>query len=264
MMNSHKTVPILRLIILTFVLFYINIAWAEENPCLKCHVKLKEPKNIHAPLSMGCEACHKAVEGKNHPEQKGSIILSQPIPTLCFNCHEESKLKGKIIHAPVASGMCLACHEPHSSQFSKLLKSDPKELCFMCHDKAKFTKKYLHTVINVIGCTTCHNAHASNNPALLPNPINEICITCHKTQSSGSHIVALPGKRIHPIKDAKDISTLKFIKVPDPRNPKLEIEVPDASVPGKELSCCSCHDPHSSDYEHLFPVQRICLKCHKY
>jgi predicted CXXCH cytochrome family protein len=264
MIRNWKISFIASLICLTFSLFHLQIAGAEENPCLKCHSNIKEVQHIHSPLSMGCAACHKLVEGKSHPDQKGSIILVQSMPGLCFNCHEESKLNGKIIHAPVASGMCIACHNPHGSKFSKLLKSEQQELCFMCHDKALFSKKYVHKVINVIGCTTCHNPHASNNPSLLPNPINEICSTCHKTQSSGLHIVALPGKKQHPIKGIKDISTLKYIKVPDPKNPKKEIEIPDASVPGKELSCVSCHNPHSSDYENLFTVQRICLKCHKY
>ena len=92
---------------------------------------------------------------------------------------------------------------------------------------------------------------------------NEVCVNCHKKQVSGQHIMSLPGKKIHPIKNVIDISTLKMIKAPDPTNPKHEIEIPDPNVPGKQLNCASCHNPHSSDYGKLFPVQRICNKCHK-
>jgi len=250
-------------IIFLFFLLINNSFSQEANPCIACHANLKEAKFIHNPLAMGCEACHKSMPGKNHPE-KGSIILVQTMPGLCYNCHDETKLKGKTIHSPVSKGMCTGCHNPHSSNNENLLKFTNKELCFSCHDKNKFEKKYTHKVINVIGCSTCHNPHASNNPSLLPNPINDLCTTCHKAQSSGIHIVALPGGKIHPIKDIKDISTLKIIKVPDPVNPKRQIEMPDPKVPGKDLSCVSCHNPHSSDYSKLFPVQRICLKCHKY
>ena len=246
-----------------YFLLNLQALAAEGNPCLTCHANVKAQKTIHQPLAMGCEACHKAVEGKTHPE-KGSMVLIKGMPALCYGCHEESKFNGSSIHKPVSSGMCKACHDPHSSDFKKLLRSEPPELCYFCHDKGKFTKKYNHKVINVIGCTTCHNPHISNNSSLLTDPINDLCLNCHKNQSSGFHIVSLPRKRQHPIKNVIDISTLKYIKAPDPVNPKKEIEIPDPKVPGKQLSCVSCHDPHSSDYPKLFTRQRICLKCHKY
>ncbi len=246
-----------------YFLLNLQALAAEGNPCLTCHGDLKAQKTIHQPLAMGCEACHKAVEGKNHPE-KGSMVLIQGMPALCYSCHDESKFKGSSIHKPISIGICKACHNPHSSNFKNLLRSELPELCYFCHDKGKFTKKYNHKVINVIGCVTCHNPHASNNPSLLYNPVNEVCVTCHKAQSSGLHIVSLPARQVHPIKGVKDISTLKMIKVPDPKNPKVQVEIPDPNVPGKELSCASCHNPHSSDYPKLFLQQRICLRCHKY
>jgi predicted CXXCH cytochrome family protein len=265
-MTSNKAFCVIPLsIIFSFILSTVHISFADGTgtPCLACHGALKEAKNLHAPLAMGCDACHKAVEGKSHPS-KGSMVLIHSMPSLCYSCHEESKFKGSAIHKPVDSGMCTACHNPHSSNSKKLLRSEPPDVCYTCHDKAKFTRKYPHKVINLIGCVTCHNPHASNNPSLLTNPINDVCINCHKKQGSGLHVISLPGKKFHPIKDVIDISTLKMIKTVDPKNPKREIEMPDPKVPGKKLSCASCHDPHSSDYPKLFPVQRICLKCHKY
>jgi len=246
-----------------FISLTVHMSFSEESACLTCHSALKVAKNLHVPLTMGCEACHKTVAGKSHPE-KGSIILTQSLPGLCYGCHQESKFKGSTIHKPVAGGMCIACHNPHSSNSKKLLISELPDVCYTCHDKGNFTKKHLHKVINLIGCVTCHNPHVSNNPSLLTNPINDVCINCHKKQGSGQHIVSLPRGKVHPIKDVIDISTLKMIKTPDPKNPKLNIEMPDPKVPGKQLSCASCHNPHSSDYPKLFQVQRICLKCHKY
>ena len=283
---------------------------AQENQCLSCHTKFKEKaKSVHAAVGMGCETCHKAVAGKTHPDQKGSITLTQEMPGLCYSCHDQSKFKGKSVHQPVSSGMCTGCHDPHQSNFpkilvkdvpglcynchdeskfkgasghtavgmctgchnphssnsNKILKMEQPELCYSCHDKSKFAKKYVHSIIPVGGCTSCHTPHISSNPSLLLNPVNDVCTSCHKAQGSGSHVIAaFPGNKTHPVKGVKDPSTLKMIKAPDPKNPKKEIEIPDPNVPGKELTCVSCHNPHSSDYEHLFPVERICLKCHKY
>jgi predicted CXXCH cytochrome family protein len=281
---------------------------AEENQCLTCHTKFKEKaKSVHAAMGMGCEVCHKAVPGKTHPDQKGSIVLIQEIPGLCYSCHDQSKFKRKSVHQPVSSGMCTGCHDPHQSNFPKILVKDipglcytchqeskfkgtsghtvlgmctgchdphssdldkilklkQPELCYSCHDKSQFTKKYVHSIITVGGCTSCHTPHASNNPSLLPSPVNDLCLTCHRKQASGGHVIALPGGRFHPIRGFKDPSTLKFIEVPDPKNPKRKILQPDPKVPGKDMTCVSCHNPHSSDYRNLFTAERLCLKCHK-
>jgi len=236
---------------------------AEENACMACHGDVKKPaKSIHAALEMGCSACHKSVEGKSHPEQKGSIILTKNIPGLCYGCHDESKFRGTSGHTLL--GMCTGCHNPHRSDSNKLLKSDQPGVCYDCHDKAKFTKKYVHKIIDVGGCSSCHAPHISNHPSLLINSEHELCISCHAAKLKLSHVIALPGRKRHPISGVKDPSTLKMILVPDPKNPKKQVEVPDPNVPGKEMSCASCHDPHSSDFTGLLTQARICTKCHKY
>lgn len=308
-MNLAKILLSLTAIIFTFGLLTFPSYSAEENPCVVCHTDLKKPaKSVHAALGMGCSACHKPVESKTHPDQKGSIILTQNMPELCYSCHDESNFKGKSVHQPVSGGMCTGCHNahqsdfskilvkdvpglcynchdeskfkgtsghtllgmctgchnPHSSNSNKILKSDQPEVCYDCHDKAKFTKKYVHGIINVGGCTSCHAAHTSNKPSLLLNSIHELCISCHAAKLKLPHVVALPGKKRHPIEGVKDPSTLKMIKMSDPKNPKKQMEVPDPNVPGKDLTCASCHDPHSSDFRALLTQQRICLKCHKF
>jgi predicted CXXCH cytochrome family protein len=238
--------------------------YAEDSPCLECHIKLKEPaKNVHAAMKTGCETCHRRDEAKKHPGDNKSIVLTQNMPKLCYTCHDEAKFRGNVVHAPFASGMCTSCHDPHQSNNSKILREPSPEVCYTCHDKAKFTKKYVHNVINVVGCGTCHSPHASPYQYLLPSSSTDICITCHKGQSTGGHVISIPGGRFHPVRGVTDTSTITWIKVPDPKNPKHLIEIPDPEKPGKELGCTSCHDPHSSDYKRLFPIQRVCRKCHK-
>jgi predicted CXXCH cytochrome family protein len=250
----------------SFILFFWLLVFpsysAEENACITCHEDVKKPaKSIHPALNMTCSACHKTIEGKSHPDQKGSIVLTQKIPGLCYGCHAESKFRGKSGHTLL--GMCTACHNPHRSDSNKLLKSDQPGICYDCHEKTKFTKKYVHKIINMGGCTSCHAPHISDNPFLLINSVHDLCVSCHIKVTKEKHVVSIPGRKRHPITGVIDPSTLKLIKETDPRNPKRQIEVPDPNVPGKEMSCASCHDPHSSDFISLLTAQKICAKCHK-
>lgn len=218
-------------------------SFSEESPCLMCHSKFKKPaKTVHAALGMGCETCHQAVEGKKHPE-KGSMKLTQDVPGLCFGCHDHGKFKGKVIHPPVAEGMCTICHNPHQSEFGKLLISDSPDICYDCHDKTEFTKKNVHMAV-LGGCGSCHATHASENKTLFLQPtINNLCLQCHQGIAKGPH--ALARGKGHPLKKPKD--------------PVRE---------GKEFTCSSCHNPHSSDSKRLFRYKAdssfgLCRYCHK-
>jgi predicted CXXCH cytochrome family protein len=101
------------------------------------------------------------------------------------------------------------------------------------------------------------------NPALLPSSVQDLCLTCHAAKNDGRHIVALPGKKVHPIRGI-DPSTRKLKRVPAPDRPGVEYEVPDPNSPGKEITCATCHDPHSSDFPKLFTQKNICARCHIY
>jgi predicted CXXCH cytochrome family protein len=230
------------------MIFLLIIFWpgtsrlsaSDDISCLTCHINFqKTDKHVHAAMNMGCHACHTPVQGMNHPEQKNSITLIKDMPALCFNCHDESKFKGKIIMPPVAGGQCTNCHDSHQSPFSALLKKEIPELCYLCHNKAAFTKKFVHPPA-ISGCLVCHKPHAGNDPFLLSGSINDVCVNCHRAQAKGVHVVStFFGDRPHPIKGI-------------PSNQK------------QVLTCVSCHNPHSSDYEKLFPTANICQRCHKF
>jgi predicted CXXCH cytochrome family protein len=283
---------------------------AEENQCLTCHVKLKEKtKSVHAAIALGCSSCHVAVDGKTHPGQKGSIKLTQPMPGLCYNCHDESKFKGKSVHTPITSGMCTGCHDPHQSNYSKILLNDMPGLCYNCHDETKFkgkyghatigmctgchaphasnaskllgseipdvcyschektmfTKKSVHAVVSMPGgCSLCHTPHVSNDKAMLVQPLFELCTSCHANKSDGRHIVALTGKKIHPLKGVPDPATVKMKQVIDEKT-GLKTEVRDRNNPSeREITCTTCHNPHSSDFRKLFPQKNMCARCHRF
>lgn len=263
---------------------------AEENPCLKCHTKFREPaKSVHAALALGCQTCHTTAEGKKHPEQKDSIILIQPLPSLCYECHEASQFKGSSVHAPVKNGMCTACHDPHQSNYLNLLLKQSPVLCYTCHEKVKFEGKYGHTPVGM--CTFCHNPHASNYGNILKMDVPDVCLACHdKAQFKKKHvhpIVMIPNGcmlchnphannkqdvLLHPV---FDLCTSCHSAKADGRHILGEMNlgfgevihpvqgVPDPAKPSRKLSCISCHEPHSSDFPNLFIQENLCERCHK-
>ncbi|GAB4539325.1 MAG: hypothetical protein Fur0020_08250 [Thermodesulfovibrionia bacterium] len=192
---------------------------------------------------MGCSTCHSDLDTKDIPHKvKGKIAkgLSSDVPELCYNCHDKAGFENKVVHAAVSMG-CTSCHNPHSSKNTKLLLSEPPELCYNCHDKTAFSKKVVHVPVEGGMCLSCHTPHSGEVETLLLKRLNGLCGECHLSQT-GSHVIAGIGKKTtHPID-----------KVPDPKRP------------GKEMSCVSCHNPHSSDIPTLFQQERICRRCHAY
>src|SRR5512141_1096719 len=92
-----------------------------------------------------------------------------------------------------------------------------------------FTKKVVHPAL-AMGCTVCHNPHASNAASLLTAPVEKLCVTCHDKQASGRHVMAGLGLGDgHPLKGKTDPSNTR-----------------------REISCISCHNPHSANVKRLF------------
>ncbi len=237
-----KILSIPVFLMLTFEPLTVSVFAEKENPCLICHVNFREPsKNIHPALNIGCDACHFAEQGKEHPKHRNSIRLRYDVPDLCYKCHKESKFKGENIHSPVFRGMCTACHNVHQSDFKSLLITEPPDLCYKCHYKEKFIKKHTHKVASNACGRRCHDPHASDRPYLLSQDVETTCIGCHRAQETGRHILSLSNGRIHPIKG-----------FPYPNKPK------------KEMNCVSCHDPHGSNFAKLFSSGKKCKKCHKF
>ena len=91
---------------------------------------------MHPAVQMGCVSCHTDLDTSVLPHKvKGKIEkgLSAEPPDLCINCHEKKLFEGKVVHAPVAGGMCLGCHNPHASDNQGLLTKEPVKVCLDCH-----------------------------------------------------------------------------------------------------------------------------------
>lgn len=114
-----------------------------------------------------------------------------------------------------------------------------KETCLKCHEPI-LDKPYKHGPAVAGYCTLCHDPHASTERAWLRKPVWELCTACHAEKVTGSH---------------------RFVK----NHPTQKKN--DPMRPGKQLSCASCHDPHSAETDDLFAYDKkksfeMCKLCH--
>lgn len=151
----------------------------------------------------------------------------------CITCHADDYAGKAVIHPPVKSGLCAACHVSTSETTHTFgLAAEGKQMCRQCHGP-RDTQKVLHNPVAEGLCLFCHDPHASNNPVRLRKTILDTCTTCH------------PSKRIQDANAATRHGAL------DPRqNPKV---------------CVACHDAHQSDYSKrlkAWPPMEVCFTCH--
>ncbi|QXE85607.1 cytochrome c3 family protein [Geomonas nitrogeniifigens] len=204
---------------------------------------------------------------------------------LCQDCHPgfEEKLKKPNVHTPVKKGDCTGCHNPHTSDFKKLLSAEPKKICSTCHPSvAPKDAKSVHKVVADGECLKCHDPHSSMVKNNLLKPGNELCLDCHKSLSgriAKAKVQHAPVKKdcliCHaPHGSAKEASLLKeritalcagCHKTDQPIFVKKHMNYPVANS-----NCVYCHDPHGSDRKGILynnvhkPVSAMmCNQCHE-
>ena len=177
--------------------------------CISCHkgigVTLKTSSLVHKPVvdGKGCGNCHST----HFAQAKG--LLAGGEQALCTGCHGgdaigQTKLRNikqelsgeKTLHGPIRNGVCRGCHDPHASNYPKLLMASypdtfyapftehSYDLCLTCHNKnllhfpetTLYTKfrngdrnlHYVHVVDSRKGhsCRACHESHAADGPML--------------------------------------------------------------------------------------------------
>jgi predicted CXXCH cytochrome family protein len=183
---------------------------AEGNElCFECHMDkaegFRDKKFTHAPAQEACVNCHNPHSGEHRYQLKADGSRD-----LCFACHEDKK--EDIAEATVKHGgletekKCLACHDPHVSDYPKQLTMQPMDLCMTCHDReyekasgpVANMKAFLdnnashHGPIKQKDCSSCHNTHGSKNFRMLReffppvfyagySPNNyRLCYMCHE------------------------------------------------------------------------------------
>jgi predicted CXXCH cytochrome family protein len=177
--------------------------------CTGCHKSMAKTlagvKYPHKPVIQegGCSNCHSA----HFAKAKGLLAADQM--TVCLGCHGKDDLgtpplanikkqiEGKkYLHGPLQKGDCKACHDPHGSNYFRLLRGNyPPEMyvaykdglydgCLRCHEKnlLRFSETTLYTgfrngnrnlhYVHVVSrkgrsCRICHQPHASDGVKLI-------------------------------------------------------------------------------------------------
>jgi predicted CXXCH cytochrome family protein len=156
-------------------------AITEDKQCLNCHTPHASnlPKQLKsAPMDL-CLVCH----NKEMDTPYGTIM--NMVGFLDNNSY---------VHGPIKKGDCSACHNPHGSDYWRLVRQyfpqefyapfslGMYELCFGCHEKTTALTEETSTLTGFRNgehnlhfshvnkddkgrtCKACHDIHASNNP----------------------------------------------------------------------------------------------------
>ena len=143
---------------------------------------------VHAPYGADdCGACHflksshtyyRGSSGRDESVSQGTVTqertrMQAPLDVLCLRCHDDfapaaATARGQWMHAPVASGECVICHNPHRSSGRFLLKAaTAADLCGRCHDVGNLNGIPGHEGIQGADCSQCHVPHVAAGEDLL-------------------------------------------------------------------------------------------------
>lgn len=176
-----------------------------ENSCLECHKELVSKEFVHGPTAADCAACHEPT-GAEHSNAitTGGFTLFATGSQMCYECHTELPEEHQLryVHEPLEKGECMACHDIHSADNSKLLISQSPDLCLSCHEefvaeKAEATN--IHTAsFEGDACMQCHTPHASKVKRLLAGKSKDLCLECHNKiiKRKDETLIANIGKHI--------------------------------------------------------------------
>jgi predicted CXXCH cytochrome family protein len=113
---------------------------------------------LHKPYAeQRCTECHT-------PDKKQLIMLKED---LCVKCHEDKTHQYAVMHAPVAAGQCMWCHEPHESDQPRLLKTTAPDLCLQCHDLELLPSSNPAHRSDMANCLSCHLGHGGIKGSML-------------------------------------------------------------------------------------------------
>jgi len=159
-----------------------------DAKCLGCHSGAHPDflRSPHAKANVSCISCHSIHASK----QEGLLKAAQP--TLCFQCHADTKAAFNMtFHHQVNEGLikCSDCHDVHGTFGQSNLRSaaDQSAICTKCHTDVRGPFVYEHTPVKAEGCTACHSPHGSQNARMLNMPsVNTLCNQCHSRVAVGT------------------------------------------------------------------------------
>ncbi|MCM2356834.1 MAG: cytochrome C [Geobacteraceae bacterium] len=223
--------------------------------CFNCHADkadaFKNKKFVHAPVQESCVNCHSPHGGNFQYNFKADGKRD-----LCFTCHSDKEKEVKEATVPHkgldTAKSCLACHDPHVSNYVKQLTMQPAELCMSCHDreyngqngrvanmKAMLANNSIHHgPIKQNDCSGCHNTHGSNNYRMLREFFPQLfyagysqdnyklCFMCHEKSIAN---------------DERTTTLTAF------RNGDQNLHFVHVNKMVKGRTCRACHDAHATN-----------------
>jgi predicted CXXCH cytochrome family protein len=129
-----------------------------EPLCLECH---ENQRRTAAMGKLDCTVCH----DPHKADSPDARFLKQTKPGgLCLDCH------GKLfedptrpwLHAPVAAGLCSACHSPHAGD-ARAIRRPLRDACVTCHDPVALDARAEHRQ-DKGECDRCHDPHMAGSP----------------------------------------------------------------------------------------------------
>lgn len=207
-----------------------------------------------------------------------SSMLVMPEDKLCWMCHGNlgALLDDSYTHVPFMKGRCVECHDPHASDYTKLLNQPPNKICFTCHPiGTEINRMQAHPPAKEGWCIDCHDPHASNYKGILVSRQRELCFTCHPSVASLSNMPVqhqpFQNDNCTGCHEPHGSDTVPLLRKPQPAlcytcHPQIEKDFlqPSHHPIGLKLQCASCHDPHAAEYPKLLTGSgsAFCLGCH--
>ena len=152
MESSHRPTPYAQAILLVVLAGWIL------HPAGSAHGAppvFDKPGVIYHPGVKTCTKCH--------PGAPKEYRVARPVDALCYRCHPRKDTK-RLVHGPLGSGECTACHDPHGSKYRAFAVASAEVLCRSCHDQKSSEKHFKQT--RGKGCVTCHDPHSSSKAFL--------------------------------------------------------------------------------------------------
>jgi predicted CXXCH cytochrome family protein len=249
--------------------------------CTTCHTEVIGARVVHGPAAAGqCGACHvvDTSGGVRRIALKGGGS-SRDTTRLCIACHEDiaDRLTLPHRHAPVASGTCTVCHDPHGSAFRFQLPAEGDRACVRCHQDIAdaLAQPHVHPPA-AASCRICHDPHAGAQPSQLRARSNSLCLACHVNAPADRTVAdasLLFGRHPDDIVDRLVASGSRILLDASlvSGHPTIAHPVDARRDPGRKdltLGCASCHNPHGTAVAKLLRfgatgVSSLCIRCHR-
>jgi predicted CXXCH cytochrome family protein len=175
----------------------------------------------------------------------------------CLTCHATKKA-AKFVHTAVGMG-CENCHQAASknNETTITLVADGGDLCARCH--AATNGRVLHQPYQAGRCLICHDPHSGGYSGQIRAQVNVLCLGCYGTAQPDvkvnkyNKLAILPGGQTVSLEEygrARKIDG-RHSESHRSQNALGPVAVKAPGQSGTETTCLSCHDPHTSQAQHL-------------